>query len=64
MELNEHLTGDELKKVASASGGEDAARFDTLLRCTACGFTKWASEIPDLKVCPACGARGTLVPAK
>lgn len=62
MKMNEQLTGDELEKVASGNGGADEARADTLLRCTACGFTKWASEIPDNKVCPGCGARNTLEP--
>ena len=55
------LKAEEMAQVSSGIGDKDEGRIDTRLRCTKCGARMWASEVPDYKVCPACGARGTLI---
>ena len=66
MEMNERLnterelTGEELKNIAAGNVGKDEARADYRVRCTNCGGSWWAGDVPDLNTCPACGAHGTL----
>ena len=55
------LKAEEMEQVSSGIVDNDGARIDTKLRCTKCGARMWASEVPDMKICPACGAHGTLV---